>query len=287
MKERIRQYVDGLFEDIYETKQLRELKEEISANMLEKINDFLAGGDTGDKAFEKAVSELGDMSELIAGLKKASDEKSFENAYTRLQIDKKHVIGYTAASALTLLGLMTGGLSYLQQNKLLVSISYLIPFILVAAPLFVYFGLTQETRHNYGMKGKRALTYCIASEILLFGISASEIEYLQEKDLRTVLFTLIPFIVVSAVIFIYLGLTEKSRRKMGPEWERQWVQYYSDPQSMMLMGGISGALWIFSIAAFFFIGFTWGWKYSWIVFVFAIGCEPLLAAIFSGGNKKK
>jgi hypothetical protein len=82
-----------------------------------------------------------------------------------------------------------------------------------------------------------------------------------------------------------LGLTEKSRRKMDSDWEKQWIDYYSDPQSAIARGSISGALWIFSIAAFFFIGFTWGWRYSWIVFVAAVGCEPLIEAYFASKRK--
>lgn len=56
MKEQIKKYVDNLFADIYETKQLKELKEEISANLLEKVNDFVKKGSSEDTAFKNAVS---------------------------------------------------------------------------------------------------------------------------------------------------------------------------------------------------------------------------------------
>ena len=36
MRRKIKKYIDNLFEDIYETHQLRELKEEIASNLLEK-----------------------------------------------------------------------------------------------------------------------------------------------------------------------------------------------------------------------------------------------------------
>lgn len=285
MKDRIKKHVDNLFSDIYETKQLRELKEEISVNLLEKINDFISKGDNADTAFKRAVSNLGDMSELVGSLKKASEAKFNEDMFKSLPIDKKHVIGYVAASVSLLFGLMVGGIVYLQQKELLTALAYLIPFILVAAPIFIYFGLTQETRHDYGMNSKRALAYSVASEILLLGAAASGIEYFQGQRLIPILFTLMPFVIVSAIVFIYLGLTEKSRRKMDSEWEKQWINYYSNPQTATVRGGISGALWIFSIAAFFFIGFTWSWKYSWIVFIVAVGCEPLIEAYFASRGK--
>jgi hypothetical protein len=287
VKDRIKKHVDNLFTDIYETKQLRELKEEISANVLEKIHDLIASGYSADAAFQKAVSDLGDMSELIGSLKKASEAKVSENMFKPVPIDKKHIIGYVTASVSLLLGLMFAGFVYLQQKELPTALAYLMPFVLVSAPLFIYFGLTQETQQDYGMTSKRALTYSVASEIFLFGAVASGIEYFQGQNLAIIFLTLMPFIIVSAIIFIYLGLTEKSRRKMDSQWQQQWVNYYSDPQTAMVRGSISGALWIFSIGAFLFIGFTWGWKYSWIVFVLALGCEPLIEAYFASKKKKQ
>lgn len=286
MKERISKYVDSLFTDIYETKQLRELKEEISANLLEKINDFIASGDQADAAFKKAVSDLGDMRELVDSLKKVSDSKFSGDKFKPVPLTKQHVIGYTVATAIMLIGLMIGGFVYLRQQEIFTAITYLIPFILVAVPIYIYLGLTQESPAEYGMSSKRALTYSVASEVFLLGAAASGIEYFQGQNLSIIFITLMPFVLVSAIIFIYLGLTEKSRRKMDTEWVEQWVSHYSDPQTAIVRGGISGALWIFTIASFFFIGFNWGWKYSWIVFVFAIGCEPLIEAYFASKRKR-
>lgn len=81
MKDKIKKYVDNLFLDIYDTKQLGELKEEISANLLEKINDLVANGNSEEEAFKKAVSSLGDMDELVENLKKASMEKFEEDIH--------------------------------------------------------------------------------------------------------------------------------------------------------------------------------------------------------------
>lgn len=282
MKNRIKNYVDPLFSNIHETKQLRELKEEISTNLLDKINDFIAHGRNPDEAFHQAVADLGDMSELIESLKKASDAKGNENLFP---IGKKHVIGYVTASAVLLIGMMVGGIVCLQQKGWLVALAFFMPFILVAAPIYIYFGLTQETATDYGMNHKRALLYSLASEILLFGVFASGIEHFQNQSIVVVFSTLMPFVIVSAIIFTYLGLTEKSRRKMDSDWAKQWVDYYSNPQTSIVRGAISGALWIFSIGAFFLLGFTWSWKFSWIVFVIVIGCEPLIEAFFAVKGK--
>ena len=285
MKDRIKNYVDKMFTEVSDNKQLRELKEEVSANLLEKINDLIARGDSGEVAFQKAVSSLGDMSELIGSLKKISQVKSDETVIKTFPLDKKHAIGYVVASAVFLFGIMVSGVAYLRQKDLLIAFASFMPFLLVSAPIFGYFGLTQETTRHYGMNNKRALSYTLAGELLLLGAGASGIMYFQKQELFIVFSTLMPFLIVSAIAFLYLGLTEKKRRKMGSEWEQHWVEYYSNPQSMTLRGAISGALWVFAIAAFFLVAFTLGWKYSWIVFVAAVGIEILIEPFFAARRK--
>jgi len=285
MKDRINKYVDSLFLDIYDTKQLQELKEEVSANLLERINDLVASGNSEDEAFKKAISNLGDMGELVDNLKEASNEKFQGSIPKEVALDKKHIIAYMCAAAILLFGVMTAGIVYLQRKDLLDTLGTLMPFLMVSVQLFLYFGLTQETAQDYGMRPKRALLYCIATGILMFGIFTSGFVFFSETELFAVLASCMPFVITSVVIFIYLGLTEKSRSKMNDAWQRQWIEYYSNPKSMMIRGNISGALWIFTFAAFLILGFTLGWRYSWIVFIVAVGFEVLIESFFMAKKK--
>lgn len=272
--------MDNLFADIYDTKQLSELKEEISANLLEKINDLRASGMKEDEAFNEAVSSLGNMDELVENLKKASKEKFEDDFFNTTPLDKKHIIAYIVATAALLFGAITAGIVYLQNKNMMATLGTLMPFTMVSILLFMYFGLTQETKYSYGMRPRRALLYCLATELLLFGAFSTGFVYFSGQELFSVLATSMPFLITSVILFIYLGLTEKNRRKMDESWQKQWIQYYSDPKSMMVRGNISGAIWIFGIAAFFLIGFTIGWKFSWIVFIVATGCEVLVEGFF-------
>lgn len=285
MKDKIKKYVDGLFTDIYETKQLQELKEEINANLLEKVTDLVDGGNSAEVAFQKAVSSLGDMRELIGNLKKASGEKGNNDQYRTFPLDRKQVIGYVCASAIFLFGVMVGGVIYLKQRELVTALLYFVPFLLVAVPVFSYFGLVQETRHHYGMKHQRALSYSLAGEVLLLGIVAAGMMYFQRQELLMIIIASMPFVIIAVIAFLYLGLTEKKRRKMGPVWEKQWLEYYRNPQVWAVRGAISGALWIFAIAAFFLVAFSWGWRYSWIALVVAAGLEVLMDAFFTAPKK--
>ena len=239
MKERIKKYVDGLFADIYETKQLLELKEEISANLLEKVNDLVAGGNSEEIAFNKAVSSLGDMNELIGNLKKASQEKGNSDQYRTFPLDRKQVIGYVTASAIFLFGVMAGGIVYLKQRELITASLYFVPFLLVAVPLFSYFGLVQETRHHYGMKHQRALSYSLAGEVLLLGIVA------RRHDVFSAPGTINGCSSLAAVcdyfghcFLLYLGLTEKNAAE-GSVSEKQWIEYYKQSADLGVQGHLA------------------------------------------------
>lgn len=288
MNEKVKKYVDNLFADISDSKQLRELKEEVNANLLEKINDLVAQGQSAEEAFKNAIAELGDISELADSMRQATNTKIEDSMLIDPPIDRKHVFGYVIASTVILIGLMIGGVVQLKFAELFMTIATLLPFVIISVMMFVFFGLTQESRVVYGMQNKRALAYSIATGIMLFGIMTAGIVYLQGNKPFVTLSVLIPFVIPSVAIYIYLGLTEKSRMKGNEQWAKEWMekwttewQYNYNSQHSMVRGGISGALWLFSTAIFFLVGLNGGWRYSWIVFIFAAGIEALMEAIFA------
>lgn len=67
-----------------------------------------------------------------------------------------------------------------------------------------------------------------------------------------------PFLMVSVVLFMYFGLTQETEQSYGMKGKR----------------------------ALFLIRFAIGWKYSWIVFIAAVGFEVLIEAIFSAKRKE-
>ena len=179
------------------------------------------------------------MSELIESLKRASAGRGAGSAFQTRPLDKPHALAYAAATALFLLGIMMGFVVYLRRNAPVAAFACAMPFVLAAAPLFCYFGLTQETKRHYGMRPRRALAYSGAAEALLAGVALAGVSYLRGHDLVNACSAPLPFVTIAAIGFVYLGLTERSRRKMGPEWEKQWVEYYRNPQTMILRGTLS------------------------------------------------
>ncbi len=283
MKIKIENYLDSLFDDIHETKQVRELKEEMAANLLDKINDFIANGDNKEKAFKKGVASLGNVDELINNLRTASQAKVERNLLKPKPLNKKHVMGYMTATVVLLLGFVVAGIVYLLSNNVIYGVATFVSFAVVSSALYVYYGLTQETAFNYGMKAPRALAYSVASAATLAGIFMPLLLYLNGNRLVAVFTVLLLLIIPSIIAFIYLGLTEKSREKITAVSGYQQL----NPQSVKVKDTLSGAIWIFATAIFLIgIFVRWQyWKYSWIVFLFAAGFQVVLEAFFQSRRR--
>ena len=65
MENRIRTYVEELFESAPHTKKVYELKEELLANLIEKYNDLVQKGCADEQAYSIVIEGIGDVDELI------------------------------------------------------------------------------------------------------------------------------------------------------------------------------------------------------------------------------
>ena len=68
----IKDYVEGLFKDIPESAEKENVKQEIIANMEEKVQDLMDLGKDEEDATNKAIVDFGDIEELKKDLVKAS-----------------------------------------------------------------------------------------------------------------------------------------------------------------------------------------------------------------------
>ena len=72
MVEKIKNYVEKLFEDAPPTKKALELKDELLTNLIEKYNDLKGRGKSEEEAYNTVVGGIGDISELIESLKEGN-----------------------------------------------------------------------------------------------------------------------------------------------------------------------------------------------------------------------
>lgn len=69
MNEKLRNYIEFLFEDAPKTKEVIELKEEMLQNLIDKYNDLVSEGKSSEAAYNIATASIGDVNDLIAQLK--------------------------------------------------------------------------------------------------------------------------------------------------------------------------------------------------------------------------
>lgn len=70
MDDKLRRYIDGLFSDAPQTKNVIELKEEMLQNLIEKYMDLINEGKSEEAAFNIAIAGIGDINELVSEMNK-------------------------------------------------------------------------------------------------------------------------------------------------------------------------------------------------------------------------
>lgn len=282
-------YIDTLFSGYEESVDLADFKEELQSNLNDRIKSLMKKGLDEKAAYDKAVSELGDVSALAEELSLKKKREVFEEMYmkTRNYMDKWHIIGYTLAGGLLALGIILSLLAYFASGDMTAGLGSLMVFFIVPVCGFVFLGLTQETARDYPMSWKRALFYVAAVGVILFGLVVLAMVFLEERGADRALAaigSLIPFVLPGCVALAFLPLSEKSRHKPWVvEQEAAWAEHmkeqFADPYTATRFGLFSGALWIFAVALFAVLGFLTGFQYSWVVFLFAIAGQILIQAL--------
>ncbi len=74
MNPKLKKFLDEIFKPYEDSKTIRELKEELLSNMLEKYDDLLKEGLDDNSAFQKTVNSLGDISEIIESISDKTKE---------------------------------------------------------------------------------------------------------------------------------------------------------------------------------------------------------------------
>lgn len=77
MEDKLRAYMDEVFQNIKPTKKAIEMKEEILQNLIDKYNDLLDEGKTQEAAYNIAIASLGDMDELLEGFNNINNQQHF------------------------------------------------------------------------------------------------------------------------------------------------------------------------------------------------------------------
>ncbi|MDR2109721.1 MAG: permease prefix domain 1-containing protein [Spirochaetaceae bacterium] len=287
-------FVDRLFSEYEETAELGDFKEELLSNLEDRIASLAAKGLDKQAAFEKAAGELGDISALADQISLRKKQEILQDAYmgARKYLSPLRTGFYVTAGAWLILGGVIALVVYLsgenqsaleafwEPNKKLVNtLGSLMAFIPVSAAVFTFLGITQETASRYPRSKKRGAWYALGAAALAFGAVLFPTTYFAaDRGLMEAIASLIPFFIPGLGLLFFLLLTEKDNRKPWAraryeEEARVSMAMFNDPVAAARFGMVSGAIWIFAAGLFFLLGFLVGFRFSWLVFIFAVAVQ--------------
>ena len=302
-------FVDSLFEGYEETAALADFKEELLGNLNAKIDNFVKKGIDAETAFAKASADLGDVSALADELSLKKRTEVFEEVYMDIKqyMPAQRVVAYVIFGALVIFGLTvafialfatkSAGSKFNAPIDLTSFFATMMPFLTAAVVGFTFLGVTQETASVYPISKKRGAWYAVAAGLIAFGLFTMPIVFFSVRIVDNILIhkipvenfeflvpvisLIIPFVMPGIGILVYLVLTEKERLK---PWAKSFhnkvakdeMAMWNDPATASRFGIFSGAIWIFAIGIFILLGFLIGFRYSWLVFIFATAIQLLV-----------
>lgn len=285
----MKQYIDDLFSGYEETESLADFKLEIRSNMDDRVKSLMKKGLDEKAAFDKAISELGDVSALADELSLKKRQEVFSEMYmkTRSYIKPGRMALYVLCGAVLGFGIISAFLAWSFSGDINALLGTVLVFSEAALLGFVFLGLTQETASREAMSWKRALWYVAVSGVFLFGVIVFVMTYfIDGLGLPYAIATLIPFALPSLALGIFLILTEKDRSKpwvvdlRKKAMERE-MERFASPAQAERFGLVTGALWIAAIAGFILLTLTVGIKFSWLAIVAALIGQMLVLAMFT------
>jgi hypothetical protein len=291
-------YIDGLFANYEETPALADFKEELRGNLDERIENLVKKGTPEQEAFHKATAELGDISALADEISLRKKQEVYEDMYmgTRKYMTPRRTAAFVLGGAAVCFGLIAAAITWFSTGIETAALGSAMVFCAAGAALLTFMGLTQETASYHPMPWKRAVFYALAAGVFLFGVFVVPMTYFEvaahgedmprtEFGLMTSIAALIPFVLPSAALFVFLILTEKDRRKpwvvaLAKECAKREMEYFSNPIQPTRLGLVCGAIWTAAIALFAVLTINVGLLYSWLALAGAIVLQLLAQALF-------
>lgn len=138
MNEKLRNFIESLFEDAPKTKEAVELKEEMLQNLIEKYNDLIESGKSSETAYNIATVSIGDISELIAQLdNKSTKQGNYQEE--NMEIKKRQALLTSISVMLYIMSVIP----VILARESLLGIVFMFIMIAVATGLIVYNNLSK------------------------------------------------------------------------------------------------------------------------------------------------
>lgn len=320
--ETIISYVNNIFESLPSTKQLIEIKENITNNMLDKYQELKEDGKSEHEAIGIVISEFGNIEELLEELGidyKEESKKSFmplDSVKEYLSVKRTTGLLTTIGVALCIFGVLLCNVFdlLLQQNIFphlidsdgdsILSTCSLFLCVAIAVGLFIYndsltkkFAYVQQgvtidaaTKH-YILKRKeeegKANTIAIIIGVILCILSPVTSIILEpafgaNNDICDL--PMLFLILIAVSLFVYSGC----RGNMYDSLLRSPQQYKWEHRTNTLYGVINGVIMLLAVAIYLIAGFCFNnWVTSVVVFVIGGILCGIASTIIWGCTKRQ
>lgn len=285
----VHRLLDEAFADVEMTPETQDLKEEIRANLLDRVSELTASGVAPGEAARRAVDELGDVRELLgtgattdAGAELGSGvpehgparrETLAELAHrNHVTPSPRYVAGVVGASLIILLAvagaaaLLVGVLRREVEPDVIWGVPVLMAIAGPATGWIVASSLARETSTNYALPRRRAAAYGVAAALVVIGLMLGGLLYLMTGRLAGVVIGGAVWVLLGLAYLVYLLTTQTNRKK-------PWVlqadaalqatnRFEEDPAAAARFGIYALVIWTLSGLACLIVGLAVGWLWA-------------------------
>ncbi len=289
----IHRLLDEGFAGVPSTPLAQDLKEELRANLVARVEEIEATGLSAVDAARRAFSELGDIRTILddaAGA--AADGESPAAEWRRHQVKwragfvvRASILPIVSAAGLVLAfligaGLIPGGAP--AAGGMMAVFALLLGFVCADS-------LQQETSSSYPMPRGRAIGYGVGLAVLLAGVGSLALSWVGPWPLWAWLVGGSMLTIAGIGVLAGLGATQTNRhkpwvREMKQTWpggEASAKQYTGnrferDPSAAARFGIYTAVLWIVAVTVGVLLGIFTGWWWSALPAIGAIVAMLLL-----------
>ncbi len=291
MNTSIHRYLDDAFAGIELTPDVQDLKEELRGSLSARAEELEAKGTDAAAAAAAAVSELGDIRELIASLDTTSLTGNAAADLVARNRVKPRPTFVSVAVILSLLIAAAGTAIALVAVHVVDVPWWASPAVFaIAVGALVDYSLRQETSQHYRLPSGRAAAFGITALVLALGLAFAG-AFFGEGQLG-ILIAGIVLVVVGIVGFTWLGVTQTNRTKpWALELQRSYAaedRFAQDPAAAARFGIYTVVIWISGLALFGVLSLTVGFVWSWLALVATLVVFFLVLArmLFAVDQKK-
>lgn len=297
----VHRLLDQAFADIPLTPEVADLKEELRTGLVERAAELQASGMPEEQAAATAVGELGDIRALLdddggaptpVRAARPADWAVDQSlvALNKVRPRPGFVVGVVLASLVAAGAVI--GYAFVAAGGSMAFLPVLASVAGLAVGWILYSSLAQETTTNHPLPRERAAAWGLAGTLSATGLGLGLVAVPTWGDRYAVVWIVGGGLlaVLGAVLFTWLGVTQTNRKKA---WTRHLSStaagldnFSKDPALAARFGIYTGALWVSALVATAILGFTVGWRFSWIPFVVAWVVMMVMLARMNFGTRK-